>query len=116
MRLYHFTCEHGAERIVQEGLLRPNPLLKPSVIWLTNLSDAPREWLGLTSIILECDRTQYRFSAEVEEPERYVDWAKRVRLSRRVRDAWELAPGALPMHWWISETPLPVLRDVEVMR
>jgi hypothetical protein len=114
VRLYHYTCSHGADRILIEGRLKanPHPLLPgPPLIWLTDLDTPDRAGLGLTSQILPCDRTEFRFAVDTDAA---VHWPRFARvLSRSTREQLEAAPGALPMHWWVAgPEPISVLAEV----
>jgi hypothetical protein len=109
--LYHYTCADHAPTIDAELLLRPNehPLL-PGIplVWLTDLDTPVRDALGLTrGTLITCDRTTHRFT--VADPSACIPWVALARLlPRHVRDAFE-APPAMPMHWWVSASPIPVL-------
>ena len=111
-RLYHFTCDHGAEGIRESGDIQihraPFPRA-PAVLWLTDLDVPNRDGLGLTSRILTCDRTAHRF--EVKHPHGVFHWneAKLKYFPREQIEALEAAPGAMPMHWWVSGLPQEVI-------
>lgn len=107
---WHYTCDHGAEGICSEGVVRPNlhPLLGVPVAWFTDLGHAYRTQLGLTSDTLACDRMSHRF--EVAHPGRLLWWpraARSLKVPAPVRD--ELEHGRLPAHWWISFGPVEVV-------
>lgn len=109
MKLYHYTCSHRIRQIHREGQLQPHPqiaLANWPLIWLTDMDVPSREWLGLTSETLRCDRTEWRITVDADaEP-----WVKFARgLSLPMRRRLELADGARPMHWWISSISIPVL-------
>lgn len=114
MKLYHYTCDHGADGIRREGVLRPHlhPWLPDPLVWLTDLDTPMRDGLRLTSRILSCDRTAHRF-ATADCPS-VVWWPRFARTlpSRAVREALESEPGALPAHWWVSREPVPVMAAV----
>lgn len=109
--LYHYTCDDAAPKIDADLLLRPNehPVL-PGVplVWLTDLDTPVRGALGLTmGALITCDRTRHRFT--VADPANCIPWVALARLlPRPVRDAFE-KPPAMPMHWWVSASPVPVL-------
>ena len=107
--LYHYTCAHRVNQIRTSGVLRPNGVVF-CLVWLTDMELPDRLALGLTSQILRCDRTEYRVTVDTDAA-RWVDYARNVPLE--ARRALEFAPGALPMHWWVSTEPVPV---VEVAR
>lgn len=108
--LWHYTCGHRAGQINASGFLLPNPqpvLGGRSLIWATDLEAAFDEPLGLTSVMLECERTAYRYA--VLEPSAFVWWptyAREQRLTWEQRAALEGAPGALPRHWWVATRPV----------
>ena len=116
MKLFHYTCSDGFEAIRAAGWqLRPNvhPALGHSVVWLTTLSVPDRFALGLTSYSLNCDRTESRLTiADDQNVWQWWRWCRDRGITRRQRDRLELAPGARPLTWWVSEKPLecvPVL-------
>lgn len=108
MKLYHYTCSHALPGILRDGFLRPNinPLLDDlDLVWLTDLDTPDRAALGLTSNILSCDRTEHRVEVDVEA----IHWPRFARrFPAEQRRPLEFAPGAMPMHWYVSETPVPV--------
>jgi hypothetical protein len=105
MTLYHYTCAHGRAAIIKSGMIvKPNPVT--GWAWFTDLTPPDRVGLGLTSYMLECDRTEFRFTVIDDKPVPYVDIRKA--LPQATRDGWEGAPGALLMHWWISSRPVEV--------
>lgn len=108
--LYHFTCDDGARGVRRDRCLRPNPNTQPGlppVVWLTDLDVPDRAALGLTSNVLGCDRTRWRVTVDCDaEP-----WPVFARgLSFASRRGLEFAAGALPMHWWVTRGPVPVVR------
>jgi hypothetical protein len=117
MSLYHFTCAHAAQKIVDCGLVRPAidfhdgplPTWSGLLCWFTDLDFAPPEAVGLTSTMLLCDRTAHRFLVtDDSNVHRWIDSSWR-------RHWWagllESAPGALPRHWFIADVPVPVQID-----
>jgi hypothetical protein len=108
--LYHYTCDHFYADILRCGQLIPGV---EGLVWLTDLEPpAPRLALGLTSYSLECDRMAHVF--EVERTGDVVWWMD----FRRRHPQWrskETCPGVMPMHWFVSEYPLPVRREVAVV-
>lgn len=106
MRLYHYTCRHSLAGIRADGLLRVNrqPVLDGlELVWLTDLETPDRAALGLTSRVLQCDRTEHRVKVDAGA----VHWPVFARqLPATQRRSLELAPGALPMHWYVSEQPV----------
>jgi hypothetical protein len=111
-RLFHYTCDDAAPLIDRDLLLRPNehPVL-PGIplVWLTDLDTPHRAGLGLTmGALITCDRTRHRY--EVADPDGCLPWTALARLlPRHVRDAFEESPGAMPAHWWVCPSPVPVL-------
>jgi hypothetical protein len=117
-RLYHYTCSHSVSKIRALGQLvgNPHPWM-PEVgplIHLTDLEHPERLGLGLTSRIITCDRTEWRCVVETEAAQHWPRFARTI--PRRVREALEAAPGALPMHWYVATEPLPVQEMARVPR
>lgn len=108
MAFWHYTCDHGHEGI--DGLVVPGGLVgTPSeVAWFTDLGRPIREALGLTSHLLSCDRTAYRY--RVVDPSPLVPWVE-VRRRYPWAAAIELAPGARPRHWLVATEPVAVTLD-----
>jgi hypothetical protein len=116
--LWHYTCDHGRDAIGDRGNLVPLATLRPDkrmtwqgrLVWLTDLERPQRDALGLTSHILNCDRTVHRY--RVTDAALTRRWTSIARdLPRGYREALESAPGARPRHWWVSENPVPVEYD-----
>lgn len=110
-KLYHYTCsDHGAPGIQSDGIIRPTRLwgqhYAPLAVWLTDLPFPDRDRLGLTSLILDCDRTEVRFEVECEAV-RWKHFAAEIGVPREWRRALE-GNGADPYHWFISTEPVPV--------
>ena len=109
MRLYHYTCGDSAPEIDATGQLRPNYSAVPPVVWLTDLEVPDAAALGLTSRTLGCDRTRHRVEVE---PAAALWWPTYARsLPRELRAYLEDVPGVLPAHWWVSEEPVPIVRN-----
>jgi len=111
-RLYHYTCEHQAPQIADDGELIPNPMVQPSLVWMTDLTVPIRHGLGLTSELLECDRTRFRFTVADDARDLFVWWPRWRRAHREhlpIAHDLEEAAGARPAHWWVSESPVRVL-------
>jgi hypothetical protein len=117
LSLYHYTCGHGATDIRKQDRIIPGVHLHGKDVggarfaWFTDLAPpVPREAVGLTSLTLACDRTECVFTVDRDAPNirRWVD------VRRSHPDLWhlELAEGAAPMHWFVSEHPVPVLAEV----
>lgn len=117
--LFHYTCDHG------HGTLGPENTLVPAIemigpfrdapwtaqfVWLTDLSFPNRKGLGLTSEILNCDRTSHRY--RVVDTSRCVWWPQMAqRLDPSTCAQVENVDGAMPTHWWISSYHVPVVYD-----
>lgn len=103
--LWHYTCRHGHDAI--RGWLHPGT---DGMIWLTDLDAPIRDALGLTMHLTNCDRTEYRYA--VLDTSEVVPWWLARKLPDVVeparREALETARGAMPMHWWVAATPVPV--------
>lgn len=115
--LWHYTCDHGHEDI--GARLVPGTWLQPGrrmpwtsrVVWLTDMAVPDRDALGLTMHIAACDRTVHRYRVTDDSAVvRYVEWAREA-LYRLQREQVENVPGALPMHWWVSDEPVSVEYD-----
>jgi hypothetical protein len=116
--LWHYTCEHSRDRILEGGLLLPAVVLAPAavfwmsqLVWLTDRpSPLPADALGLDpaqQTLTGCDRTAYRF--HVLHPEVAIHWPLWRREKRPEGGTLlELAPGARPAHWWVSPDPVEV--------
>ncbi len=112
--LYHYTCTHSATQIRADGKVIPQPSISTDrhrCSWWTDLDthdrDTLRDTLGLTSLILDCDRTEHRFKAA--KTIGILPWA----AARRYFDpwtatAWEKAPGVDPTRWWVAFKPVPI--------
>lgn len=112
--LYHYTCrEHGHRGLGDVGRLRvpDSRTLSPlKLIWLTDLEIPMAEPLGLTHYTLACDRTEIRY--RVTDNEGIEPWHEHRReLPEELVWPIELAPGAMPMHWFVAATPVPVIHD-----
>lgn len=106
--LYSYTCDHGKEGILASGsILKPN-MRGDGLVWLTDLPVADRAALGLTSYILRCDRTRWRFTVDSRQPgiTAWVDWCRAHRITRQLRERYEGTYGARPLHWWVSDRPV----------
>lgn len=114
---YHYTCGHRAPGIREDGVVIPGhhlPSASPLIsgipwarfAWFTDLDVPIKDALGLTSDLLICDRTEYRFRAL--DPDRLVAWMS-IRLNYEFRHWLEAAPGARPAHWYVSRDSVPVI-------
>lgn len=111
LRLFHYTCGHSLDGIQESRfLLRPwGAPGRPQLVWLTDLDFPDREGLGLTSRLIACDRTRYRFTVHPQSATPVEHWSTaRRRFRPTYVEALEKARGAKPEHWWISREPVPV--------
>ena len=123
--LWHYTCEHAVPGIERHGLLPPEQHAPDQsaldrlaatvwrdsllLVWATDLDTPVRDALGLTSQTLGCDRTKVRY--RVLTTDVFAPWVKARRDVRgSYRALLEAAPGAMPMHWWVSREPVEVER------
>jgi hypothetical protein len=117
MKLWHYTCEHGALALGNSGTLRCAGQLVDEVpalplggaelltmVWATDMDPPDAQALGLTSNTLSCDRTAYRYRVPAHA---FTHWGRvRGTLPGQLVDALELAHGAQPRRWWVSFTPV----------
>lgn len=124
--LYHYTCQHGRDTLGDTAVLLPPREIHNAhggpqrlhgvyaeldgLVWMTDLDCPVREGLGLTSNFVTCDRSEFRY--RVVDPAPVTRWvAVRRGLNRTLVQLLEGAPGAMPMHWWVSRVPVPVVFD-----
>jgi hypothetical protein len=134
--LWHFTCNHAAPLIRKQGLILPGALQGPpspeamsqlnpyerqavqeirSFAWFTDLQPpAPRGPLGLTRQTISCDRLAFCFEVEPDYDD--MRWWMYVRKEHPNLLDLELDPDAMPMHWFVSEKPVPVYREWDAQR
>lgn len=118
---FHYTCDHAAPLIRDDGLVIPghkiqrdgaypvggvNTIPWAAYAWFTDLAVPIRDALGLTQELIRCDRTEYRFRAI--EGARLIRWVD-IRRNYPWSQFLEAAPGARPMHWFVSVDPVPVI-------
>jgi len=117
--LWHYTCKHAAARIRRKGIVLPGRLLVPEnaymwpVSWWTTMDEPDREALGLTSIALSCDRTEYRFQprkGELVVP--YLSVADDPRLAASLIPARLITALGDPEVWWVSFYAVRVIEDM----
>lgn len=108
--IYHFTCQHRAHKILETGLLQPNPqpvLGDMELSWFTHVPGASSRALGLTSHTLTCDRRERLF--RVTDPAAVFRWNEvRAVMPRQGVLMLEAAPGAMPAFWWVAQGPVTV--------
>jgi hypothetical protein len=107
-RLYHYTCgSHGRTGIEATQVVRPwpQPLLRTSLCWFTDLELPIRYALGLTSHTLCCNRTEFRVSVDTKGTPimPWWHWCHNT-VDPVIRDIYE--DTGMPMHWWVSEQPI----------
>lgn len=123
MPLFHYTCDHGRDAIGTEGFIAPPRIHSPEVaerypeelawladvVWLTNQPHPDPIALGLTSEILDCDRTRWRYRVtDSMGCESYMLAAR----SWLPRSAWQLTVGDhRPGLWWVARGWVPVELD-----
>lgn len=142
-QLWHFTCGHSKPGIDQHGEVWPGKVVRERLrhpdqpvlprnrelpwncdyAWFTDLPSLAGD-LAKWAVVMHpddqtltaCDRTVHRY--RVLDPDPCVWWPVGVRLHRLqlVRHQLELAPRAMPRHWWISTVPVPVVYDPEETR
>jgi hypothetical protein len=112
VKLYHYTCRDMAARIDRDGYLRPRPQLyvPADLLWLTDLPEPFREALGLTSLLLGCDRCEVRYEVDTDAATPWLDWYRTLpgQAARHDAQALNNTSGALPRHWWVTTQPVPV--------
>lgn len=110
---FHFGCGHTRAHVGLSGRLVPNPApnIEPwrRVVWLAD-PEALRlpeellpEALGLTSLTLSCDRTEYCYRVErAPKAGRWLD------SPLRTPDAIAQLEGPVqrPDLWWVSPVPV----------
>jgi len=102
--LYHFTCADGHRRIGRYNCLLMPQSMWPFV-WLTTEPVPDFEATGLTSITLDCDRTQFRYVVtDVSVCRPWLGSPERGRVSRPF--LCEMEEHGDPEHWWISTEPV----------
>lgn len=107
MKLWHYTCSHYQSVMGWNAALRPG---LDGYVWLTDLDNPNVAGLGLTSQILDCDRTEHRYRVVDDRTAR--PWTEeRLRIPRAFVEALESVPGVLPRHWWVARTLVPVTYD-----
>jgi hypothetical protein len=111
VNLWHYTCDHGHAAI--EDVVVPACWQRPDLdgtpgtyAWFTDLAEPIRDALGLTSNMLDCDRTAHRYRVLDASP--IVPWVRVRRSWPSWVDLLESAPGARPMHWFVSPGPVDV--------
>lgn len=113
MTFYHFTCAHVAHKLGRHAILRPptgqHPIHPtfPRVLWLTDMArvttQEDKDSLGLTSEIITCDRTKYRYAVSGKEADKIIPWLgsdARARLSPDLLKDLEYYGN--PTHWFIT--------------
>ena len=119
--LYHYSCHHGASAIGERGIVLPSGMHAPEAVermpeelkwltnyaWFTDLSQPLPGQLGLTRMLIDCDRLAHRFVVKPDEMEKCIWWPDEMkRLNLRAARRISLAPGAMPAHWWVATGPI----------
>lgn len=128
-KLYHYSCVHSRDGIVDSGLIYPGFKLQSprtrtlaptnkignmvsQMVWLTDLASITginRNMVGLTKNGLNCDRTAFRFEVTNENVPIFR-WAElRERWPVDIVLALETLDGARPEHWFVSRGPVPAV-------
>lgn len=113
MTLYHFTCEHIAEMIRNDGAIKPHPMFRfnqlPKVVWLTDLAGPIHRQLGFRpASSAGCDRLEVRFDVEVEGAVRWKHFVKDLPLAQELNWMVTKAVGAEPYHWFVATDPIQI--------
>lgn len=105
--LYHYTCRCSWNKIRQDQTLIPNkhPWLAEPLIWLTDLQKVNRDALGLTSMMLACDRGEIRIPVSLDYAVPWMAYANAAQVQVYVRRLFNGAPS-LPRRWWVSMSPI----------
>lgn len=123
VRLYHFTCDHGAKGIERDRAVVPLSLMPEAaskvdridvadrwlldLAWFTDLPTPDRLEIGLTSHSISCDRLSHRFEVE---PRGAIWWPVKMRdLRVPLARALSMTEGARPAHWWVASQPMRLL-------
>lgn len=107
-KIFHFTCDHAARGIGRRGELRPMPqpfLEMRPVVWLTDMATPDRAALGLTSNLLGCDRTAFRYiAAPTSTIVSWAEWKSDHQLDAGL--VADLEHGRQPAAWFVSAHPV----------
>lgn len=129
-RLYHYCCDHSARGIDLARMVLPGldwsaydaqcadwgePVsglaLARAVVWLTDMAEPDRDALGLTSHILSCDRTEFRYTVRAAGALPWLDFAG----EHGANPEWlsMLHEGRAPERWFVSADPCRVLSRMD---
>jgi hypothetical protein len=78
------------------------------LVWLTDQPTADRDALGFSAAWLRCDRTRVRIDVHPDGAVPWTEWAGDHQVPPYARALIET--DASPAHWWVSTTPVPVVR------
>lgn len=129
-RLYHFCCGHSATAIDRSLTLAPGldwftldrrlaragePISglssAPAVLWLTDMEEPDRDALGLTSHMLDCDRTEFRYTVRTEGA---IRWESFVSIYNPRSDWLDMLHyGRQPDRWFVATSPRRVLSRID---
>lgn len=112
IKLHHYTCRHSLTKIARAETLAPMPqaFLAEPLIWLTSLEIPNRDALGLTSNLLNCDRTEIRIDVTVDWAVPWNVYVNAIGTPKYIRKLLEEAPHD-PSTWWISTSPIPLTAE-----
>jgi hypothetical protein len=115
--LWHYTCQHGREALGDVGRLLPAHMLTDSIpplwwpgrlVWLTDMRAPDVDALGLSSVLIVCNRAEHRY--RVTDTRDCQHWLRARRPYRHEAGVLEV-PGTRPAHWYVSGAPVPVVYD-----
>jgi len=107
--LWHFTCAHGAVAIGRRGVLQPHPqpvLGGMPLIWFTSDPFPARDDVGLSSVMLRCDRMEHRYRAT--DTTGCFPWLA-LADDLDPRTVAMLSADRAPATWWVARTPVPAV-------
>jgi hypothetical protein len=112
MILSHWTCVHSAAGIEADGMIKPHvqPFLGRAVFlsWFTDAASLTAHQLGLHSVLLGCDRMEFRFDVDTDIAVPWKQWADTSRVERTLRSELEL--GRKHGNWWVAFRPIEIDR------
>jgi len=111
--LYHYTCRDAMAGIARDRRIVPHvhPWLPElgKVIWLTDVEGfalTTPEQIGLTSNVLRCDRTEFRYAINTAMIDG-LRWWPRARRRCDPLLVSALERHARPSRWWVTSTAIP---------
>lgn len=102
LTLYHYTCDHAHLAIERTGILVPHRAVTfgagMSLLWATTQTPPVAADLGLTSVLLDCDRTAHRWRIIDTRPfHRWIDTSMASTSAGRA-----LSATGDQRLWWVS--------------